>query len=145
MSKDFRKELVKLVKASGQEVIDRAEDLVGNGDMMVDFSINLIFSIDGQLVDECPLIEVKKSHVSKNALDVLRKPDEDYTPVCPRGYVDCIHDPAYIKHTAPDWYKELYGDLTPAEAIHTRGDCYDLFKEDPNMDSHCYRYDDEDK
>lgn len=143
MKKDFKKELVNLVKASGQEVIDRAEDLVGNGDMMVDFSINLIFSIDGQLVDECPLIEVKKSYVSKNTLDVLQKSDEDYTPVCPRGFDDCVWDPAYIKHTDPDCYKELYGDLTPEEAIYMRGGCNDKYTEDPAMEGYCY--DDEDK
>lgn len=34
---EFRKQLVELVKASGQEVIDRAEDLVGEGDLIFDF------------------------------------------------------------------------------------------------------------
>lgn len=29
---EIRKQLVELVKVSGQEVIDRAEDLVGEGD-----------------------------------------------------------------------------------------------------------------
>ena len=33
-----------------QEVIDRAEDLVGHGKLMTDFGIHLIFSIDGRSV-----------------------------------------------------------------------------------------------
>ena len=33
---EFNKHLVELVKASGQEVIDRAEDLVGHGKLMTD-------------------------------------------------------------------------------------------------------------
>ena len=36
---EFRKQLVELVKASGQEVIDRAEDLVGEGDALSEFDI----------------------------------------------------------------------------------------------------------
>lgn len=57
-----------------------------------------------------------------------------YIPVCPLGYKDCVNDPAYIKCYAPDWYKELYGNLTPKEA--SEKDCY------PNEGC---RYDDEDK
>lgn len=61
-----REELIKLVKASGQEVIDRAEDLVGDGDMITDFDIWLRFPSTG-----CPTIELTRSHVSKNAFNVL--------------------------------------------------------------------------
>ena len=32
----------------------------------------------------------------------------NYKPVCPRGYDDCIWDPAYIFYNYPDWYKKLY-------------------------------------
>lgn len=38
-----------------------------------------------------------------------------YNPVCPRGYTDCVGDPAYIKCYHPSWYQKLYGDLTPVE------------------------------
>ena len=34
-----KEELIELVKASGQEIIDRAEDLVGDGDLITDFDI----------------------------------------------------------------------------------------------------------
>ena len=70
-SEDFRKMLVELVKASGQEVINRAEDLVGNGDLITDFSIWIRFPTDGRMVNGCPEIEVTRSHIDKCAYDVL--------------------------------------------------------------------------
>lgn len=68
---DFRKKLVALVKASGQEVIDRAEDLVGNGDLMSDFDIYLRFPVSERYMDSCPTIEVSKSYCSREAFRVL--------------------------------------------------------------------------
>lgn len=67
----------------------------------------------------------------------------EYKPVCPRGYVDCVYDPAYIKHYHPEWYKKLYGSKTPEEAAHEKNKCYDKLKEDPDEEYYCY--DDEDK
>lgn len=67
----------------------------------------------------------------------------NYKPVCPRGYVDCVWDPAYIKFHYPDWYKKLYGDKTPEEAIHKPNGCWERYINDPNEDDYCY--DDEDK
>ena len=63
-----------------------------------------------------------------------------YTPVCPRGYLDCVYDPAYIHFHYPDWYKELYGDKTPEEAAEK---CRQKMLEDPDEENYCY--DDEDK
>ena len=63
---EFRKQLVELVKASGQEVIDRAEDLVGEGDALSEFDIWLRFPSDS-----IPTIEVSKSYCSKHAITVL--------------------------------------------------------------------------
>lgn len=63
---EFRKQLVELVKASGQEVIDRAEDLVGEEDALSEFDIWLRFPSDS-----IPTIEVSKSYCSKNAITVL--------------------------------------------------------------------------
>ena len=41
MSKDaFRAELVELVKASGQELIDKAEEIVGDTTLISDFGIS---------------------------------------------------------------------------------------------------------
>ena len=66
-----------------------------------------------------------------------------YKPVCPRKYVDCIRDPAYIKYHYPEWYEKLYGDMTPEEAIHVENGCWDSFTNDPDEEYYCY--DDEDK
>ena len=63
-----------------------------------------------------------------------------YVPTCPRGYTDCVSDPAYIYFHYPDWYKELYGDKTPEEASEK---CRQKMLEDPNEEEYCY--DDEDK
>lgn len=66
------------------------------------------------------------------------KEKKPYIPVCPRGYDDCVWDPAIIKHRDPEWYKNLYGDMTPEEAIHKPGGCMERFKEDPDMEWYCY-------
>ena len=66
-----------------------------------------------------------------------------YIPVCPRGYKDCVCDPAYIKYSDPDWYKSLFGTMTPKEAIFKEGGCFERFQDDPNEEFYCY--DDEDK
>ena len=63
-----------------------------------------------------------------------------YIPTCPRGYYDCTSDPAYIKATNPDWYKELYGDVPVKEAVKS---CIKRVEEDPYEEQYCY--DDEDK
>ena len=67
----------------------------------------------------------------------------EYNPVCPRGYTDCVCDPAYMKYHHPGWYMELYGDKTPEEAIHEENGCMDRFINDPDEEYYCY--DDEDK
>ena len=67
----------------------------------------------------------------------LKNNQIDYIPTCPRGYIDCVYDPAYIKYHHPDWYKELYGDLTPKDA----SDIYCKQK----IENEEYCYDDEDK
>lgn len=72
---NFRKLLVKMVKAAGQEVIDRAEDLVGNGELISDFEICLRFPTDGRMLSGCPTIDVSKSYCSKKCFDVLMEKD----------------------------------------------------------------------
>ena len=65
-SEEFRKKLVELVKASGQEVIDRAEELVGDGDLITDFDIWLRFPIgETSIITSIPTIEVSKSYASR--------------------------------------------------------------------------------
>lgn len=62
-----------------------------------------------------------------------------YKPTCQYGCEDCVMDPAYIKATYPEWYAELFGDLTPEKAAATekRSSCYSCID--------CSLYDDEDK
>ena len=80
--------------------------------------------------------EVQKILVSLPKLSFFM----NYVPVCPRGYLDCVYDPAYIHFHYPDWYKELYGDKTPEEAAEK---CRQKMLEDPDEENYCY--DDEDK
>ena len=61
-----------------------------------------------------------------------------YKPTCRHGQEDCIHDPAYIKATYPEWYADLYGDIEPeCAALYERGCAL-------CTDAH-WLYDDEDK
>ena len=70
-SEEFRELLVEMVKSSGRELIDRAEDLVGNGDLINDFDIRISFPTDGRMFTGVPTIEVTKTHISKKSHDVL--------------------------------------------------------------------------
>ena len=65
----YNERLIEQVKALGQEVIDRAEDLVGEGDLITDFDIWLRFPQDSSF----PTIEVTRSHASRRYLDILNK------------------------------------------------------------------------
>ena len=33
--------------------------------------------------------------------------EDEYTPSCPHGLVDCVYDPAYIRCYATDWWIKL--------------------------------------
>lgn len=85
------------------------------------------------------LLELRRKHKHEQTPE----PTEPYTPVCPRGYTDCVRDPAYIQYHYPEWYAELYGDLAPWQAILTAGGCLERTVEDPDEKYYCY--DDEDK
>ena len=67
----YNEKLIEQVKALGQEVIDRAEDLVGSGDLITDFDIWLRFP-----QDSFPTIEVTRSHASRRYLDILNKEEK---------------------------------------------------------------------
>ena len=47
-------------------MIDRAEDLVGDGELMTEFTIQLLFP-----QDEVPTISTTREYVSKKAMEVL--------------------------------------------------------------------------
>lgn len=71
MGEKFREMLTEMVKASGKEIIDRAEELVGDGDLLTDFYITINFPIRGYNVDAIPTLTVQKEHVSKECIKVL--------------------------------------------------------------------------
>lgn len=68
---EYNKLLIELVKQSGQEIIDRAEELVGESEMITDFYIRLEFP-----QDSIPTIEAIKSVVNRQAYKVIRGDDE---------------------------------------------------------------------
>ena len=59
--------LAALVRAAGQELMDRAEDLVGNGDAISGFRIWIDFPQDGMP----PTLEVTREHVVKRAYSCM--------------------------------------------------------------------------
>lgn len=69
--KEYRETLVEMVKACGEEIVERADDLVGECDHMTDFGIRIIFPTDGYRFDGVPTIEVTRELCSKKATDVL--------------------------------------------------------------------------
>ena len=54
-----------------------------------------------------------------NALQTLKLyiTEPYYEMHCPYGLYGCIHDPGYLIKSCPDWYRVLYGDFPPEEAI----------------------------
>ena len=73
----FREELVELVKASGQELIDRAEEIVGNTTLISDFGISIDFGLNEGRLDTCPRITVNKEYVALNTIKVLFEKDKN--------------------------------------------------------------------
>lgn len=69
--KNYAPFLVEMVKAAGQEIIDRAEDLVGNGEMMTSFDIWLRFP-----QNEVPTIEVSREYFNKRGVSLYIGTDE---------------------------------------------------------------------
>lgn len=63
---NYNELLADMVKAAGKELIDRAEDLVGHGDLISNFNIWIRFPQGG----EPPTIEVTREHISRDAYDV---------------------------------------------------------------------------
>ena len=69
MNDDYRATLIELVRATGQELIDRAPDLVGeNVEGLDGFTIYIHYPTK---LDSLPTIDVSKSFVSKNSLHVI--------------------------------------------------------------------------
>lgn len=65
---DYNKLLINMVKAAGQELIDRADEIVGSTKYRTDFYITLDFPMGKDA--EAPTIEVVNKSLLKEALDV---------------------------------------------------------------------------
>ena len=68
VSETYRKHIIKMVKAAGEELAKNADKFVGNGDLTVHFKILLDFP---QISDgECPTITVTQQYVSDEATNI---------------------------------------------------------------------------
>ena len=95
----------------------------------------LLTKLEAKAAEVKKEIDAKAGLVKTLAMEGPNKfKDVYYRPTCKFGCEDCIHDPAYIKATYPEWYNELFSELSPEEAaldcLHdceycTDGDCYD--------------------
>ena len=63
---DYRLYLIELVKAMGQEVINRAEQIVGDGDLITDLSLWLRFP-----QDSFPTMEINREHASHEVIKIM--------------------------------------------------------------------------
>lgn len=66
----YKKEMIQLIKASGQELINRAEDIVGKADLLTDLTITLYFSTD--VNDDCR-IEISQMVLNRQAINFKYK------------------------------------------------------------------------
>ena len=64
--------LKELVKAAGKELIRRADDLVGDGELISSFDIWIRFPQD----EPMPKIEVTREYLVKEAINVVIKEDK---------------------------------------------------------------------
>lgn len=73
MDADVRKEiLINMVKGAGQELIDRAEDFVGDTLWMTDLDIFINIPVD---LGDIPSITVDKKYAPKSMFEALTKKD----------------------------------------------------------------------
>jgi len=64
---DYKAFLTQLVKSAGQEVINRADDIVGEQMGICDLSICIRFS-----QDNIPTLEITREHICKESIKVWR-------------------------------------------------------------------------
>lgn len=63
---DGREKRIKQLKACGQTIIDRAEDIIGEYDMSIDFRVTIEIPCQA-----FPVIRAEKTFYSKEAIDAL--------------------------------------------------------------------------
>lgn len=72
---DWHVKLTKAVQDAGQELIDRAPDIVGTGKMLARMTITIDFDPEFHMVS--PTITVEKEYLCKRAIDRLNGKGED--------------------------------------------------------------------
>ena len=68
---EFRDKLANLVRASGQELIDRADEIVGDTTLITGFDISIDFGFYEGRLETVPKITVNHEYISRNAIKVL--------------------------------------------------------------------------
>lgn len=133
----------KICKERAREILKMAEDYnrgyLSNFDAFIE-ALKEKYGLESE-TEEKAKVEAEEEEELKSRTMAMEGPNKfasvEYAPTCRHGCDDCIHDPAYIKATYPEWYAELYGPKTPKEAAQDSRGCA-MCKEGE-------LYDDEDK
>ena len=73
---EFRAKLAELVRASGQELIDRADEIVGDSTLLSGFNIHIDFGFYEGRLEEVPKITVNHEYISRNVIKVLSEKEK---------------------------------------------------------------------
>ena len=73
---EFRAKLAELVRASGQELIDRADEIVGDSTLLSGFNIYINFGFYEGRLEEVPKITVNHEYISRNVIKVLSEKEK---------------------------------------------------------------------
>ena len=73
---EFRAKLADLVRASGQELIDRADEIVGDSTLLSEFNIYIDFGFYEGRLEKVPKITVNHEYISRNAIKVLSEKEK---------------------------------------------------------------------
>ena len=76
MNNKFREKLADLVRASGQELIDRADEIVGDPTLVSGFNIYIDFGLYEGRLETVPKITVNHEYISQNVIKVLSEKDK---------------------------------------------------------------------
>ena len=76
MNDEFRAKLADLVRASGQELIDRADEIVGDSTLVSGFNIYIDFGLYEGRLETVPKITVTHEYISRNAIKVLSEKED---------------------------------------------------------------------
>ena len=74
---EFRAKLADLIRASGQELIDRADGIVGDSTLVSGFNIYIDFGLYEGRLETVPKITVTHEYISRNAIKVLSEKEKE--------------------------------------------------------------------